>query len=493
MDRRFFLAGSAALVFGSGSQAATLDRSLRPVARGGNPGADQVDLVETLVSQANLRGSVSCAVARIEDGQILEQHKGREALPPASVAKAVTALYALEALGAEYRFETRIEATGGIENGIVKGDLILRGGGDPTLNTDDLARLAQSLRALGIREVRGAFRVDDTLLPFEASIDPEQPDHLGYSPSVSGIALNFNRVHFQWKRSTQGYAVTMDARTEKYRPDVEMAQMTLSQRAAPVYTYADRNGRDTWSVARGALGQEGSRWLPVRKPGAYAADVFRTMARANGVVLPKAKLARSPNNGQTIAVHRSAPLDRILRDMLKFSTNLTAEMVGMMATYERGEKVNSLKQSATAMSRWAEQRYGVSGIALVDHSGLGDASRMTAEALVAALVQVRKTGVLRPMLKPFPLRDSNGHTVKNHPIKVDAKTGTLHFVSGLGGFMTAADGTELAFAILTADVAHRKTLTRAQKERPDGARGWNRRSKKLQQALIERWGAIYRS
>ena len=59
--------------------------------------------------------------------------------------------------------------------------------------------------------------------------------------------------------------------------------------------------------------------------------------------------------------------------------------------------------------------------------------------------------------------------------------------------MTAADGTELAFAIFTADTARRDRIRRADREVPEGARAWNRKSKQLQQKLIERWGRVYGS
>ncbi len=83
--------------------------------------------------------------------------------------------------------------------------------------------------------------------------------------------------------------------------------------------------------------------------------------------------------------------------------------------------------------------------------------------------------------------------MRDHPVKVAAKTGTLNFVSGLGGFLTTVDGTDLAFAIFTADVDRRATIPRALRERPEGARNWNRRSRKLQRTLIERWGSLYGS
>lgn len=488
ISRRFFLGGiGASLIPATGLAQAPLV-SLRPQARG-----PQLTGAERLVRAAGLKGDVVFAVADVGTGAQLEAFQGEMGLPPASVGKALTALYALDVLGPDHRFETTLIAVGPIENGILQGDLILTGGGDPLLDTDNLASMAANLREAGITELRGAFKVYDGALPFVFSIDPGQPDHLGYSPAISGISLNFNRVHFEWKRDGTDYDVTMDARTAKYRPDVDVATMRVEGRSLPIYTYQPSARQDRWTVAKGALGNGGARWLPVRKPALYAGDVFRTLARANGIVLDRVEVTREAPQGTTLVVHQSDSLDSILRGMLKYSTNLTAEMVGMAATKARGVMPQDLAESAAEMNRWALEVYGVDQIAMVDHSGLGDASRMAPEALVAAFVQARKAGALRPLLKPFSLTDKNGTPVKDHPIKVDAKTGTLNFVSGLGGFLTTADGSELAFAIFTADVDHRATIPRALRERPEGARAWNRRSRKLQRALIERWGALYGS
>ena len=116
---------------------------------------------------------------------------------------------------------------------------------------------------------------------------------MDYSPSVSGLALNYNRVHFEWKRAASGWSVTMDARTEKYRPETNIAKMTVAARKAPVYTYTAKGKTDHWSVAQGALGNGGARWLPVRQPALYAGDIFRTMARAHGIVLKPPKTTDS--------------------------------------------------------------------------------------------------------------------------------------------------------------------------------------------------------
>ena len=59
----------------------------------------------------------------------------------------------------------------------------------------------------------------------------------------------------------------MDARSERVVPPVRMARMTRGSRETPLFTFAEAGGIDTWTVASGALGKGGSRWLPVRQPG----------------------------------------------------------------------------------------------------------------------------------------------------------------------------------------------------------------------------------
>ncbi|WP_299727266.1 D-alanyl-D-alanine carboxypeptidase/D-alanyl-D-alanine-endopeptidase [uncultured Tateyamaria sp.] len=485
-----FLASGAATAALSAPPAA----SLRPVLRGAEHAKKAVPGAEAIVAAAKLGGQVCYAVADARTGARLEGGNAKTGTPPASVAKAVTALYALNILGPGHRFTTRLVATGSVSGGVVTGDLILVGGGDPTLDTNGLAALAAALKAKGIREVRGSFKVAEGALPYVKTIDTEQPDHVGYSPAVSGVALNYNRVHFEWKRSGGAYGVTMDARSDRYRPDVYVAKMQIVDRRVPVYTYADGGRSDNWTVAKSALGNGGARWLPVRKPALYAGDVFQTLARSHGIVLKNPKVVDRAPGGTVLASHQSDDLRTILRDMLRFSTNVTAEMVGMSATAKRTGKVPAnLRASAAEMNRWAKATLGTTGMRLVDHSGLGGKSKMTADDMVQALVRAHDSAVLRPILKPVAMRDEKRRILKNHPITVDAKTGTLNFVSGLAGYMTARDGRVMAFAIFAADEATRSRISKANREAPQGARSWNGRAKVMQQRLIDRWGTVYGS
>jgi len=492
LSRRVFIASLGAIL-GTPALANPPEVSLRPVVRPKDMLRRSATGAEALIAQAKLGGKVGFSVVDVASGMVLEEQGGRTALPPASVTKSITALYALSALGDGYRFTTEILATGGVSNGVVQGDLILAGGGDPTLDTDALAALAGQLKASGVREVRGRLRTYGGALPKVREVDSDQPDFVAYNPTISGLNLNFNRVHFEWKRSGSGYTTTMDARSAKYRPAVTVARMSIAERSQPVYTYKDSGGHDAWTVARTQLGNGGARWLPVRKPEAYAAEVFASFARTHGIILKMGKPVSGRPRGRVLASHRSAPLATILRDMLKYSNNMTAEAVGLTATIKRTGRAASLKASAQEMSSWARQSLGMTNSRFVDHSGLGAASRVTPAAMAKAMAAVHRQGALKPLLKPFALRDANGKIDKGHPIKVLAKTGTLYFVSTLSGYMTTPGGTELAFAIFTANEQNRSRIDRKSGARPEGSSSWNRRSKKLQQRLIERWGQVYGS
>lgn len=485
------MGSAAASVLAPAAFAAPPDTSLRPVLRGADHFRNAVPKAADLIAQARLNGRVAFAVADAKTGNMLEEMSPSAGMPPASVTKAITALYALDTLGADHRFQTQLLATGGILDGEVQGDLILVGGGDPTLDTDTLALMAAKLKETGVRAVKGTFQVYEASLPVLDGIDPNQPDYVSYNPAVTGVALNFNRVHFEWKRASDGYAVTMDGRSAKYRPAVAMAAMQVSDRATPLYTYSDGGVRDNWTVAKPALGRSGARWLPVRKPGLYAGDVFVTMAGAQGIRLRGLAMIETLPAGAVLVTQQSAPLRDIMRDMLKYSTNLTAEMAGLAATMARGGKPDTLKASAAEMNRWAKGALGMRNPGLVDHSGLGDDSRVSVRDMLSALIKVNGSGVLKPILKTITMRDAKRNLSPNHPIKVVAKTGTLNFVSTLAGYMTGPNGREMAFAIFCADEPRRATITRAQRASPDGGRAWNVNAKQLQQGLIERWGTYH--
>lgn len=424
-----------------------------------------------LIVRAGLPGRVAAAVRDLERGVVLEGVEAGAPMPPASILKIATAAYALDRLGPEHRFRTRLVDIGDM--------LVLAGGGDPVLSTDHLALLADALVASG-RPAPPRFGVWGGALPRLERIAPGQAEHVAYNPAISGMILNFNRVHLGWRRADDGYQMSLEARAATHSPRA----YTVTARAedqAPLFTYRDLDGRESWTVSRAAMGRAGSRWLPVRQPELYAGDVFQTLCRARGLVLPNPEVIAQAPMGDVVAQHHSAALRDILRDMLYYSTNLTAEVVGLHASGAR-----DIAGSARAMGDWMARAGHGEGVRPVDHSGLGADSRITPRAMLDLLAGPARDLGLEAMLKPDPLRESLGKAFAPQP-GIRAKTGTLNFVSNLAGYAHRPDGRELAFVIMCADGA-RHAATRGQ-ERPAGVVNWTRDAKRLQQQLVEAWMA----
>lgn len=448
--------------------------------------------IESLLARANLGGITSFVALDAESGSLIESLNPEAPMPPASATKAATALYALSQLGSEHRFETRIRATGAISGGVLQGDLVLQGGADPTLQTEGLARLADALIGAGLRQVRGRFLVDESALPRMDHIAPDMPPQAGYNPALSGLNLNFNRVHFLWRREGGQMRLSLDARSSQEVPPVSVIGIEARDRAAPIYTYDGTEAREMWTVAAGALGGGGSRWLPVRRPGLYTGDVLRALLAARGCTLPPPQTARAGTSGQVLAVHRSDPLTTIMRDMLRFSTNITAECSGLAASLRGDGSIDRLDASGQRMAEWIARRHGVPGMYFVDHSGLGDRSRVTARTMAAFLLSAHREAVLPPLLRRHMMRDAQYREMRDHPVLVRAKTGTLNFVNALGGYARPpGSGREIVFAIMSADIARRDAIPVDARERPPGAPDWARRARMLQQGLIERWSALH--
>lgn len=485
ISRRQLLLGAAALGLAGPAAAKTGKGTKAPPARPGLP--DQAPTVEALLAQAPAGAASGFVLLDAATGAVLEARGETLSLPPASVQKTITTLYALERLGADRRLSTRVLATGPVAGGVVQGDLVLAGGGDPTLDTDTLGDLVAAVVRAGVRRITGQFLVDATAMPAFPRIAEDQPEQAGYNPGGAGLQLNFNRVNFEWTKGAG--SLVMDARGERYLAPVHVATMAAVNREAPLFTRADRQGVEAWSVAAGALAKPGSRWLPVRNVAPYVADVFRGLAAAQGLELPAATLVAAPVPGATVLARRdSDPLAEVLRGMLKFSTNITAETMGLLSS-----GAGDLRASAAAMEAWAQARLGFAAD-FVDHSGLGAAARITPLGLARALRagDATPTGAaLRGLMKEAGLKDDQGRAVADVGVTVRAKSGTLNFVSGLAGFIEPLNGRGLVFAIHTADLARRTAAARAGDETPPGLRGWLGRARGLQAGLIRRWAMVY--
>jgi len=183
-------------------------------------------------------------------------------------------------------------------------------------------------------------------------------------------------------------------------------------------------------------------------------------------------------------------MNKVLQDMLKFSTNITAEGVGLTATRAIVGSPFALDDSAACMTRWAAGQANVLAD-FKDHSGLSDQSQLSAQDMVALLRTDGAADALRPILKNIVMTNEDAKEIKGFPAEVRAKTGTLNFVSALSGYVRTKSGNDLAFAIFAANPVARAAGKASGDEQPAGARSWNRRAKRAQQRLLQRWALLY--
>lgn len=473
--RDLLLAAAASLV---AAPALAADGGLRPRPR---PAPLSLDAI---FGRSGLRSLTGFLLVDLENGATIEAWAADVPRPPASVQKIVTALYALETLGADDRFRTRLLAAGPLVNGRLAGDLMLAGDGDPVLDTDRLGALAAAARAGGLASLAGRLLVlgSDGVLPATEAIDPAQPADAAYNPSVSGLNLNFNRVSARWRAG--GAGLSFRAPGETFEAPVSGIRGAPGEAGLPARRLTDT--AEVWTLPRAGMRRAGSVWLPVARSAHYAGEVFRSLAGQRGLVLPPPEVVASAPPGALLGLTMSPDMTTILRDMLRFSTNLTAEVVGLRASQARGVAPADLAASAAEMTRWAEGM-GLGPAHLVNHSGLSGQARVTPAGLVRFLRAAEATG-LRELLPPRTILDDDAPAGVDG-VTVRAKTGTIDFASGLAGYIFGKR--RLGFAILAADPDRRAALGPPPRPAsPPGSVAWTARARRQEQALLRRWASF---
>jgi len=462
----------------------------KPIIFNAQPGAE-------IRAGLKLTGASGWILIDLDTGEVLDAMNADRPFVPASVAKLPTAAYVLDAMGSDFRFETRLRATGEVADGALNGDLILEGGGDPELDTDALAALAKQLAARGVRNVTGAFLADGSALPQLVEIDPGQAAESSYNPSLSGLNLNFNRVHVKWDARNGRRELTVEAEATNLSPSVDRIQVLIAKRRGqPVFSLREQGEREIWQMSREAFRGQAARWLPVKRPEPYAGEVFRTVARDSGLTLPAATTGPVPDGAAILATHQSRPLGEVLRAMLRYSTNITAEATGTWATRHLGVEAGSLAESAAVMNAWAASVAGFDvgdpGFNLANHSGLSLEGRVSPRRMVELLAALGRRAA-DPGAGHRRLPGGIAGYLKNHNVAIDdvpldydnlsvvAKTGTMNFIRGLAGYIATPRGRRLAFAIFSNDLARRGRGAQRVNRR------WMGRARGFERALIRAW------
>ncbi len=382
---------------------------------------------------------------------------------PASVSKIFTAVFALEILKPEYTFKTELLYTGKCRHGIIEGDIILRGGGDPELSFYDLVEMITELKQNGIKKVNGNFYYDIDYFDSKEVLDKDMPLNARYNTGSGPLNLNKNIVYALKRKDEKGKIISCDL-----LPSTPANRIFLYEEK-PVLLYAkysNNNGTETWGMPSGANWENRFK-LPVKNSGLYTSYVFRTLSMINGINLPEPVKGKNISGEKILVVHKSRNLSHIIKDMFSTSDNLVAEIIGTTAMTEM---IKSCAQKDLTVEHFFRNTFPSvkwEGLKLINYSGLTDINRATPEQTVAMLMHLNRMNT--PIYKMLPLSGING-TMKNRlnfpetAFRVYAKTGTIYYASSLAGEFTACSGKKYYFSVYLNDQTKRKNYTSSKNE-----------------------------
>lgn len=465
-----------------------------PAAAGDPPKGDGVATDEALVERAGFAANdVGYLLVDLKDKRVLAERNADRAFIPASVAKIATIVPALEVLGGDHRFTTTLDAAGDVSDGVLAGSLTLRGGGDPSLTGDDLQAMAKQLAASGIKTVDGKFLYDATATVELPQIDSMQPEAAAYNAGVSALSVNFNRIRVGWQTVDGVRSAAAAAFSRNLSLPLDGISVAFAGEKLPgPYVRAGSSSEDRWLLSAN-LPAKGEDWLPVFSPARVAADVFRGAAAKQGVVLPAPSPGATPDGAHEVVRNESAPLADIAHYVLRYSNNMSTELIGLTTSHALTGSKLSLKDSAAALVAWWRRRLpdvDWTGLVLGNHSGLSFESRATPRQFVAMLEDAANlpgSADFHDLMHQIGWKGAKG--------SAHVKTGTMSYVRGLAGYIDTVAGHRLAFAVFFNDAEKRAALNASFDPRvvaiDSGSRSWRNRAVRVEQALTKGWAARF--
>ena len=408
-------------------------------------------------------------------GDTLYARNADKLFMPASNQKLITGAAALAQLGADYRFPTTLLARGAVRDGILEGDLVVRGSGNPTVSTSmlgadalmPLRALSDSLRAHGITRVRG--RVTAAPSPFT-----DAPHGFGWAwddldePYSAGVdALFFNEGYTQvmvHAGAVVGDPVRAYTRPAASYPTLIVRARTVARAAAgaPVAdsiaaVAAIRVGHD--SSRAGVLvsgtiaaGDSVVAVIAFRNQSAAYVAALDEVLRSSGIAIDGA-LADSTAGLDSIATMMSPPLRDILPFFEKPSQNQIGELLYKTLGLVRTGVGTADSARAVVTRQLIEWGAPADGFAVRDGSGLSRHNYLSPRTVVTVLDAMRRSPDFRLYYEALPVAGVDGtirNRMKGTPAEgnVHAKTGTLDKARSLSGYVTTADGHLLLFSAL---------------------------------------------
>jgi serine-type D-Ala-D-Ala carboxypeptidase/endopeptidase (penicillin-binding protein 4) len=403
----------------------------------------------------------------LKDGRVVCSRDGRKLFNPASIQKTLTAIVALDKLGADFRWKTSVYAENQIaSDGTLDGNLTLYGEGAPDFDAAAMENLAAQLQSKGLKRVKGNITGDESYFRGDSIGDGWTWNELQWYYGAEASALTFN--------DNQAF---INVENGAPRASTDYIQVTIGNPAA---AESDTDGEAS-GIKRGLADNNFYVWgnqknfgarVAVHNPAGLAAKTFKELLVKKGIAVEGEARSRDwkaddkfdAAKAQELAMVESQTLGEIVRKMNKHSVNLYAELIlrtigkrfgaEVPGDIQRPQNVRGDDTAGAALvKQWLRQHHvATEEIEISDGSGLSRLDFVTPESFARAFIYAAQSQFAPVFTDSLPIAATDG-TLGGRLAKVKgkvlAKTGTVTFVNSLAGYADNAGGEVFAFAVIT--------------------------------------------
>ncbi|MED4205458.1 D-alanyl-D-alanine carboxypeptidase/D-alanyl-D-alanine-endopeptidase [Neobacillus mesonae] len=420
--------------------------------------------VQELNSNPNSEGmSVGYEVYSLNDKKTIAAYHAENTFVPASIFKLLVTATAVSKWPKDMTIPTKVFTTGNVSNsGVLNGDIILKGYGDPTLTVKKLETLAKSLADQGIHKVNGNIVVDDSI--FDDQLLGEEwmwdDEPYSYTTQLSALSVRENTVNVNVKPGKDiGEAPTV---TVTPAPDfVTVVNKAKTVEGNKTSLTIDRTlGKNEIAIS-GSIGKDYSAngytvTRTIHDPAPFTGTVFRDLLAAQGITFKNKSTVlkgKTTDDARLAAAVESEKLEEILTIMVKDSNNFYAEMLTKLLGAKEGD-TGSTVAGIDVIHHFLVNDLGIDDEFIQkDGSGLTRLDHISPHAYIQLLNSMFDRPERDRFISFLPIAGKDG-TLKNRMKgtaaegNVKAKTGSMSGVNSLAGYVTAKNGHAFAFSIL---------------------------------------------
>ena len=389
-------------------------------------------------------------------------HRANAEMNPASVMKLITTAAGLSILGPDFTWRNRIWVDGPVVDGVLQGNLYVKGSGDPKLVVERLQSLLQEVMGKGLRDIKGDIILDSSVfdLPAKSPASFDDEPLRPYNVAPQGLLLNFNALLFkfspdsaqgvakvegepplanvQWPASVPLAAGPCQDWRSQLRADFSQAENVRFQGAYPASC-----GEQKWPVA-------------YVQPQTFAPRMVQAMwLQAGGKLKGQVRAGLTPNTAKLWHEAPSLPLADIVADINKFSNNVMAQQLFLTLSSQQGS--GNFEASRQVVLRWWQQKLPTQILPVLDNgSGLSRDERSSALALTGLLQWVANSNFSAALHNSLAIAGVDG-TVSRLKDRVPnsvaigrahLKSGSLRDVASLAGYVDGLSGQRYVFVVM---------------------------------------------